>query len=441
MENGTASEAGSEQAAGKPALAWLQIHAFPERNVAPCRLRFGEGFNVLLGLNATGKTTLLEIIAAAMSFNFSRFAKEPFDVEYEMHVPGGSMHARVNNTRVNSESLPRDIHHRIGDALTSSVDLRVRLVSPPDDWHIQGHANGLQISGPYDSPVSVDGASIVGPDFVPYAYGQMLRTSTNPSSPRLLASLAPLLSWWRMQRFDESLGLFDLITNGGAWVEVFRVAGSPPLVWTTDRDVVPRSLSEEIVRQCVQQAEGGDRSISSKDVAFLSRVAELLDFRTVRVDFRLVQRKMSAGETQMRFGDIRFAFERHDGSLITHAELSYGQKRLLSLLYYLEMHPHTIIADELVDGLHHRWIDDAIEAIGDRQAFMASQNPLILDHLEFSSPEEVASTFVVCRVEKRDDGERLAWANMSDLDAERFFRAYEVDVQHVSEILLTKGLW
>jgi hypothetical protein len=30
---------------------------------------------------------------------------------------------------------------------------------------------------------------------------------------------------------------------------------------------------------------------------------------------------------------------------------------------------------------------------------------------------------------------------MSDLDAERFFRAYEVGVQQVSEILLTKGLW
>jgi hypothetical protein len=30
---------------------------------------------------------------------------------------------------------------------------------------------------------------------------------------------------------------------------------------------------------------------------------------------------------------------------------------------------------------------------------------------------------------------------MSEYDAERFFRAYQVDVQHVSEILLSKGLW
>jgi hypothetical protein len=30
---------------------------------------------------------------------------------------------------------------------------------------------------------------------------------------------------------------------------------------------------------------------------------------------------------------------------------------------------------------------------------------------------------------------------MSAYDADRFFRAYQIDVEHVSEILLSKGLW
>jgi hypothetical protein len=143
----------------------------------------------------------------------------------------------------------------------------------------------------------------------------------------------------------------------------------------------------------------------------------------------------------LRFGDFRFMFEAHDGSVIRHDDLSYGQKRLLAFYYYLAASPITVIADELVDGLHHLWIDTAITAIGDRQAFLASQSPLLLDHLEFDSAEQVASTFITCRTDRVGDDKRMSWSNMSAHDAERFFRAYQVDVQHVSEILLSKGLW
>ena len=55
-------------------------------------------------------------------------------------------------------------------------------------------------------------------------------------------------------------------------------------------------------------------------------------------------------------------FEDHDGSVVRHEDLSYGQKRLLAFYYYLAASPVTVIADELVDGLHHLWIDAAIEA-------------------------------------------------------------------------------
>jgi len=39
---------------------------------------------VLLGLNGTGKTTLLDLIAAICSDDLSPYAKEAFDVEYEV---------------------------------------------------------------------------------------------------------------------------------------------------------------------------------------------------------------------------------------------------------------------------------------------------------------------------------------------------------------------
>ncbi len=178
-------------------------------------------------------------------------------------------------------------------------------------------------------------------------------------------------------------------------------------------------------------------TVPAESIQFLREVGILFGFKDARMEMRLESKSRDG----LNFGDLRFMFEDHDGSVTRHDDLSYGQKRLLAFYYYLGASPLTVIADELVDGLHHLWIDAAIAAIGDRQAFLASQNPLLLDHLEFDSAEQVASTFVTCRTEQRGDEKRMIWSNLSTYDAERFFRAYQIDVKHVSEILLSKGLW
>jgi hypothetical protein len=49
-----------------------------------------------------------------------------------------------------------------------------------------------------------------------------------------------------------------------------------------------------------------------------------------------------------------------------------------------------------VNGLHHRRIATSIEAIGQRQAFLTSQNPLLLDYIPIASADEVRRSFVLC---------------------------------------------
>jgi len=149
---------------------------------------------------------------------------------------------------------------------------------------------------------------------------------------------------------------------------------------------------------------------------------------------------MDPGES-IDFGNIRFDLTRRDRSVINHTVLSYGQKRLLSFYYYLACNLACVVADELVNGMHHEWIEACLEDLGERQTFLTSQNPLLLDYLGFGSAEEVRSSFVLCRSELRGDREILHWENMSSEDAEGFFSAYQVGIQHVSEILRTRGLW
>jgi hypothetical protein len=100
-----------------------------------------------------------------------------------------------------------------------------------------------------------------------------------------------------------------------------------------------------------------------------------------------------------------------------------------------------MIIDELVNGLHHDWIRSCLDEIGTRQAFLTSQNPLLLDYLEFESPEDVRTGFVLCERVPAQVGSNLRWRNPTQDEAEEFFSAYETGIQRVSDILITKGFW
>lgn len=109
----------------------------------------------------------------------------------------------------------------------------------------------------------------------------------------------------------------------------------------------------------------------------------------------------------------------------------------------MRAHDGPFVADELVNGLHHAWIDLLMEELGPRQSFVSTQSPLLLDYLSFESAEEVRRTFVFCtrRREGAEGATALVWQGLSDEDARAFFDAYQVGIQHVSELLRTRGLW
>lgn len=434
MKNGTV-ERQAVGAAKRPKLTRLKIESF--RNVQPCELRFGDGFNVLLGLNATGKTTLLELIAAALSFDFSKFRDEAFAVEYDLEFSTGKIDASVRSERVERPAI-EDPMSQISDPLRfdRSIRLQFRFTSPPDAWTACADASSIWLENKPNRKLSLEGH--VGAR----RPGLLLRATQIDFKQSLIeAYQKDLSSWQHARRFDEALDMFRGITSPSTWLEVAVDRSKRALLGFNFDGVLPRELLRVAGDHVVDMpSDNQGLTIRAESLGFLQEVGALFGFKTARLEMRL-ESKMGGATESLKFSDFRFMFEAHDGSVIRHEDLSYGQKRLLAFYYYLAASPMTVIADELVDGLHHLWIDAAIEAIGDRQAFLASQNPLLLDHLEFDSAEQVASTFITCRAERSGDDKRMSWSNMSTYDAERFFRAYQVDVQHVSEILLSKGLW
>src|SRR5271170_7475620 len=88
-------------------LTRLKIDRF--RNVKPgTDLRFGPTFNVLLGKNATGKSTLLDLVAAVTNDDLSAYANEDegFDLTWVLEQGEHKLAVHAVRTPVQSPSLP-----------------------------------------------------------------------------------------------------------------------------------------------------------------------------------------------------------------------------------------------------------------------------------------------------------------------------------------------
>ncbi|MBW2732773.1 MAG: AAA family ATPase [Deltaproteobacteria bacterium] len=425
-------------------LKRLKIGKF--RNLRAVDLRFGSGITILLGKNGTGKTTLLNLIKAILVSDYSIFLESSSEVEFELQgADGVTLEARVVTSR-------RPVDESAKSAAPSIDQLGVLGSSTPYELAV-----GYRfIAGDGNTDIVFESK---GPDVV-------IRQGTNeryrqPAQEHFLmlgvaaalcAQHAPDLglgAFFRevvalimtVDRYDEALGVFErLVNERGAGVTLEVTENDGPNV----RQIfVPGALHSVVHAHAESEKKEQSFLIPAGELPFLERAKELMGFHDAICDVKFLGAQTTdSQQRRYRYGDFNFLFHAHNGDIISHEELSYGQKRLLSFLYLIDLDGPIVIADELVNGLHHQWIEATVASLENRQAFLTSQNPLLLDHLEFTSAEDVEQAFVVCETSQEDEeAVSFSWRNMSEGEAASFYSTYETGIQHVGEILRTKGLW
>lgn len=371
------------------------------RNVKPgTELHFDDGVNLILGQNASGKTTLLALLSAICRGDFSDFEEEEYDLAADV---------LVNNVTVTLHASHRLVH--------------------ADDRGRRGWSVGWEISSTptTDAPPMPTGWWRFDP-------ARDLLEQINIDSPDL----------GDVYRFDESLGAF-----GAATGRVLGLAGpaaaAPAYIeqeylgregFGGQSRYIPTAIGD--LRHSDHEASTLDRPLGIADLEICRAIAVACDAPEVTLAPVFQERR---NEYEFKVQGFVFELTRRDGTRVHHDRLSYGQKRLLAFYYYLACNPAIVIADELVNGLHHRWIESCMKAIGERQAFLTSQNPLLFDYVEFDSVEQVRSRFITCKLEQVEGREYMVWENMSEEDAARFFDAYQAGIEHVGDILITRGMW
>jgi energy-coupling factor transporter ATP-binding protein EcfA2 len=431
-------------------LKRLKIQRY--RNVEPCELRFSDRFNVLLGPNGAGKTTLLNVIAKVLSTNLSD-ASDPISVEVELAFQGGTLSGIIEH--VDPHKFTTQEMQVIGTT-TSGIAQAAR--APDFKLHLEQSHLGARIDidrVQNGVRVVVDGAphaSMLPPE-VAEVTGSLLGLLEFFVGLSVLGGASGIIKDLRnASRFDESLDVFRAIAARQddvglvcaelrPLVRYNKADGGVGGVFALADGMVPAAMI------AIVQARVGDEVtrilFTSSDLRFLSETMRLVGLHSARAELELTGRsvRQEPKADVFDYGNLKFWFTRRDGSIFQDQHLSYGQKRLLAFLYYLDCNPSFVIADELVNGLHHAWIEECVAAIGDRQAFLTSQNPLLLDYLSFESVEQVKETFILCRTEPDGDRDKMIWRNMTDDEADMFYSAYKVGIEHVGEILRTRGLW
>lgn len=393
-----------------PRLKRLKINKF--RNVRPTELVFDDEWNVLLGKNSTGKTTLLELIAATIRGDVGAFEGVELDVEAELML--GPVQVKWT---VKSADAPQveQLDANLPGTIVRSAQRRFRAEFTGEGFQrftVAGDENGI------------DGAT--GSRFIISSTGAVAHWA-------LMLVRAPGARYWDytafiaadVHRFDEVLTFFHRIGPTGDMV----LCSGPGEQSLASREVV--NAFGDSLKTAPERI-----SVEHHQLPFLNRFVDLCGFSSASLHLELLRRSASKKNPQASFGRPSFLFRRRNGEELREQHLSFGQKRLLSFLFYLTL-SNPVIADELVDGLHYDWISACVEATRGRQKFFASQNPLLVDHIGFKTRAAVKSRFIRCSLE----GDDMIWENFSDAEADDFFVAYRTGIQGVSEVLRQKGLW
>lgn len=430
-------------------LRSLTIHRYEQFRDCP-RVEFSPDDNLILGINGSGKTSLLRLLAAVLRWNYDALLGQPFDIEFEQvlddgagspvsiagrvqyqpAVPGAAQQAQIRRAaRSRYEGLEArfDMRHGSGRSCTAEVrDSNIHVTvdgtafegeTPVTPWIADCIAESLAGHCDSDDPEGESVASIPL-DVSEHAFETFVVRETDID----FTELTERISYDGILRPPPEHSYSVMAGQWGALVEEVLIAAiEAPDPWGHLPPV----------------AYGRD---AGED--------ELLDMRSLlaalgaeRISFRPRIEKSENIDDGVQFEgkgvEIRVLFP--SGTEIVDSRLTFGQKRLITIaLGALICGGSPLLVDEIDNGLHPGLLEQTLQLIRGRQTFIASHNKLVVDLLDYDSPEDICRTIHICR--RNPDGTQKL-VPLSDDQVREVFEKIEVGIMSPSDVLLQEGLW
>jgi hypothetical protein len=425
-------------------LTRLEIHRY--RDLAPgTTLTFGPALNLVLGDNGTGRTTLLELVSTVLRADFSALMAEPFSLAWSLELPGTVLHLTVRNVPPSEAPapvvVPRGALSLAAPPPTTElhpfIQAEVLLDAPATRLVMRADASGMacEVDG---QPAYQRGMHWSVLDRTVWTLLFMVAQYLERDVKDRLKELLRRTFLLSPARFDEGLGAFERI---GTLRYAMEMHGEDvfPLGLMSLPTWMPGWLRRRVEQELPTEAL--ELPHTEFEHGFLARFVALSGFATGTLRVELLEKRSYEDGGRLGFGHFGFRFTRQDGSELTHGQLGFGQKRLLSFLYYLDVNEDFVIADELANGLHPRHVEACLGDLGERQAFLATQSPLVFEHLRVRTAAELRTSLVHCDVVREEGRERRRYSQPTPEVAARLFEAWRAGPVTLGALLRTHELW
>ena len=425
-------------------LERIRINRF--RSVEPgTELRFSEGFHVVLGKNTTGKSTLLDLIAASLAIDFDRsmFRDEPLDIEFTLRAGDLCFEATVK--RVLRDANASDVLGNAKEQHSVRDEGRYVLRAP----------SGLKVAVVLNSD-DVPRRTVEGIDPARYGLDEPLETrhQRSPLSP----GLDGLYNLWFQGSSRASESITTLV-GGDAFLvasfyEPFRMSEGDELLYEFEDSDSFAILSGSSFRSRPDLLPGmifAGMSLEGSAVEVSLALELLLSAFVCEMGFSEARMSLGPPRVERHFGQDAFVYTAptftfyRDGRLVRRIDqLSYGQRRLFALGWYLACARDVAILDEPSNGLHESWIEFLVSQLHDRQVFLTSQNRELLDMLPFTTETELSRGFVLCESRSQPGGDEptLHWRGLRENEAALLTKALKASrVDLITDLLRALDLW
>jgi energy-coupling factor transporter ATP-binding protein EcfA2 len=441
----------------KLSLRSLTIHRYEQFRDCP-RIEFSPDDNLILGINGSGKTSLLRLLAAVLRWNYDALLGKAFDIEFEQVLDEGlateaSISGRVKceppvpgagqqfqgwrSVRSKYEGFEAwfDIAHSGSPLCTVEIrdsTIHPRMegtkafgdVTPVESWIALGISKNLDSQLEQDEPAAAIRA-FTGRNFSHHADDTFVVRETDIDFVRLTEHL----------------------------LYKYSVSGHPSLIFEPEdfSEIETRQwfgLVYELAARAAEQQNGHDYLVPviykrEADASDRLDMRSLLDALAAEsISFRLkIEKTESVSEGRRFEGNgveigVRFA----SGTEEIDSRLTFGQKRLVTIaLGALLCGGSPLLVDEIDNGLHPGLLETVMGLIRGRQTFIASHNKLVVDLLDYESHEDIRRTIHICR-RNPDDGTQSLVA-LSEDQVREMFEKIEVGILNPSDVLLQEGLW
>lgn len=416
----------------------VAIHSW--RRVAPGTvIHPSAGVNLLVGGVATGKSTLLALLAMILRSDFSPIEDEDCDIEYDLEYVDLAAGCLLTVRR----------RQRTGSAVSLEIRLKV------GDREFQCTHTDAHICMRHGDEVLASHALDADDDLEPLSWA--LIAIAGRGEAELVASIGMvgdlLRGHTRTVRLDEGLDVFRAITGAAnASCDAASVQLRHPLPPATIARLgssVPGFASVQLAYQAQVRLKAEPDAttliVRHDELPMFERLVRILGVERMHLELTQVSSEPLAEATLYRYGRFRFVFQfAGRAEEIDHAQLSHGQKRLLALMYCLDADADHLLADGLPGGLPSDWLGEVLgnllhDPSASCQAFLSYHDPQLLAHVPpehpphpLCGPRPLAA--IVCA---RDRDGNLSWVSGSAGESEKLAEAQGAGAQALADRLAT----